>query len=140
MSEPRPYVSPKRAAQAGIGGQSGKCLDVPNASTTNGTQLDIWTCNGGTNQQYTLNASGTITVYGDKCLDAYQGGTAPGTIVDIYTCDGGTNQQWQEQSNGTITNVRSGLCLDVAGQGTANGSQVDLWTCNGGANQQWAAG
>jgi O-glycosyl hydrolase len=139
---PNTYVAgpTSGSAQELVGGQSGKCLDVPNASTTNGTQLDLWTCNGGTNQQYTLNASGTITVYGDQCLDAYQGGTAPGTIVDIYTCNGGTNQQWQEQSNGTITNVKSGLCLDVAGQGTANGSKVDLWTCNGGANQQWAVG
>ena len=32
---------------------SGKCLDVPNISTTAGTQLDIWDCNGGSNQVWT---------------------------------------------------------------------------------------
>ena len=33
---------------------AGKCLDVPNASQTNDTQLAIWDCNGGTNQQWRL--------------------------------------------------------------------------------------
>jgi len=33
---------------------SGKCLDDPGFNTTNGTQLVLWTCNGGTNQQWRL--------------------------------------------------------------------------------------
>ena len=33
---------------------SGKCLDDPGFNTANGTQLDLWTCNGGTNQQWTI--------------------------------------------------------------------------------------
>lgn len=120
-----------------VGSQSGKCLDVPSSSTTNGTQLDIWTCNAGSNQEFTLNVNGTIGVYGSKCLEAYQAGKAAGTIVDIYTCNGGSNQQWQAHPDGTVTNTESGLCLDVYGQGTANGTKVDLWTCNGGSNQLW---
>jgi hypothetical protein len=32
---------------------SGRCLDDPNASTADGTQLVLWDCNGGTNQQWT---------------------------------------------------------------------------------------
>jgi len=32
-----------------------QCLDVPGATTTEGTQLQIWDCNGGSNQQWTLN-------------------------------------------------------------------------------------
>ncbi|MGD0069856.1 MAG: RICIN domain-containing protein, partial [Streptosporangiaceae bacterium] len=31
----------------------GKCLDDPGFNTANGTQLDLWTCNGGSNQQWT---------------------------------------------------------------------------------------
>jgi Ricin-type beta-trefoil lectin domain/Glycosyl hydrolases family 16 len=34
--------------------QSNKCLDDPNSSTTPGTQLQIWDCNGGANQQWQL--------------------------------------------------------------------------------------
>jgi len=33
---------------------SGKCLDDPSSNTANGTQLVLWTCNGGTNQQWHL--------------------------------------------------------------------------------------
>ncbi len=128
------------SAQELVGSQSGKCLDVPGSSTANGTQLEIYTCNAGSNQEYTLAPNGEITVYGSKCLDAYQQGKTAGTIVDIYTCNGGSNQLWQVHPDGTITNDESGLCLDVYGQGTANGTEVDLYTCNGGTNQRWALG
>jgi hypothetical protein len=33
---------------------SGKCLDDPAFNTTEGTQLDLWTCNGGSNQQWSV--------------------------------------------------------------------------------------
>jgi O-glycosyl hydrolase len=128
------------SAQELLGAQSGKCLDVPGQSTTTGTQLDIYTCNGGSNQEFSFEPDGEITVYGSRCLDAYEQGKIAGTIVDIYTCDGGSNQLWQVHPDGTITNDESGLCLDVHGQGTSNGTDVDLWTCNGGSNQQWALG
>ncbi|MCO5967811.1 glycoside hydrolase family 27 protein [Actinoallomurus soli] len=119
---------------------AGKCLDVPNSTQTNGAQLQIYDCNGQTNQAWTY-TSGRFTVYGGtKCLDAYDNQTAPGTKVEIWDCNGGANQQWQVNSNGTITGVQSGLCLDVYDNGTANGTAVELWTCNGGANQQWTVG
>ena len=128
------------AAQELVGNQSGKCLDVPNVSTTNGTQLEIWTCNAGGNQEYALTSGGEITVYGDKCLEAYADGKTAGTIVDINACTGASNQLWQVHPDGSITNGESGLCLDVYGQGTANGTDVDLYTCNGGSNQRWTLG
>jgi O-glycosyl hydrolase len=120
-----------------IGAGSSRCLDVPGASQTNGTQLDIWDCNGGTNQQWTYTAGKELRVYGTKCLDAFGQGTANGTRVVIWDCNGGTNQQWNLNANGTVTGVQSGLCLDVTGQGTANGTLVELWSCNGGSNQSW---
>jgi O-glycosyl hydrolase len=130
-----------QSAQEFVGSQSGKCLDVPGQSTANGTQLDIYTCNAGSNQEYTLQPNGEITVYGSSdCLDAYGQGKTAGTIVDIYTCNGGSNQKWQVHPDGTITNDESGLCLDVYGQGTSNGTDIDLYTCNGGTNQKWALG
>jgi hypothetical protein len=32
--------------------QSGLCLDAYNQDTGNGTKADLWSCNGGTNQQW----------------------------------------------------------------------------------------
>ncbi|KAA2266618.1 alpha-L-arabinofuranosidase [Solihabitans fulvus] len=119
----------------GVG--SGRCLDVPNASQTDGTYLQIYDCSGGGSQQWTLTANGQLTVYGGKCLDVPGRATAAGTRVEIWTCNGGANQQWRVNSDGTVVGVQSGLCLDVTGAGTANGSAVEIWTCNGGSNQKW---
>ncbi|HET9169907.1 MAG TPA: ricin-type beta-trefoil lectin domain protein [Actinospica sp.] len=119
---------------------AGKCLDVPNASTTPGTQVQIWDCAGGSGQTWTSTSSGALTVYSGStqlCLDASGGQTSPGTKVETWTCNGQTNQQWTLNSNGTITGVQSGLCLDVTGASTADGALAELWTCNGGSNQQW---
>ncbi|HUR07568.1 MAG TPA: arabinofuranosidase catalytic domain-containing protein [Nonomuraea sp.] len=121
-----------------VGGQSGRCLDVPNASTTNGTQLQLWDCHGGTNQRWTSTSGKQLTVYGNKCLDTANQGTANGTQVIIGDCGGQAGQQWNVNSNGTITGVQSGLCLDANGAGTANGTKIIIWSCNGQGNQQWS--
>ncbi|MEV4477955.1 arabinofuranosidase catalytic domain-containing protein [Nonomuraea sp. NPDC049504] len=120
-----------------LGDQSGRCVDVPNGSTANGTQVQLWECWGGTMQRWTYTSGKQVQVYGNKCLDAYGHGTANGTQVIIWDCNGQTNQQWNVNSNGTITGVQSGLCLDAFEQGTANGTKLILWSCNGQANQRW---
>jgi O-glycosyl hydrolase len=119
---------------------SGRCVDVPNQSQTNGTQVELWDCNGGSNQQWTGTAAGELRVYGGSCLDAANQGTGAGTKVDIYSCNGGANQKWTVNADGTITGVQSGLCLDATGNGTGNGTLLELWTCNGGGNQKWTRG
>ncbi|MDA5147272.1 endo-1,4-beta-xylanase [Streptomyces sp. AD681] len=117
----------------GVG--SGRCLDVPNTSTSDGTQLQLWDCHSGTNQQWAHTDAGELRVYGDKCLDA--AGSGNGTKVQIYSCWGGDNQKWRLNSDGSIVGVQSGLCLDAVGSGTANGTQVQLYSCSNGANQRW---
>jgi hypothetical protein len=121
-----------------VGAQSNRCIDVPNASTANGTQVALWDCHGGTNQRWTSTAARELRVYGNKCLDAFGAGTSNGTAAIIWDCHGGTNQQWNVNANGTITGVQSGLCLDAAGNAAANGTRIQLWSCTGGSNQQWS--
>ncbi|MGA4983313.1 endo-1,4-beta-xylanase [Streptomyces sp. GESEQ-13] len=118
----------------GVG--SGRCLDVPNASTSDGTQVQLYDCNGRTNQSWELTSSGELRVYGNKCLDA--AGTGNGAKVQIYSCWGGDNQKWRLNSDGTIVGVQSGRCLDAVGAGTANGTQIQLYSCGGGSNQRWS--
>lgn len=36
---------------------SGKCLDIPNESPVPGNPLDLWACNGGSNQDWALQAA-----------------------------------------------------------------------------------
>jgi hypothetical protein len=120
-----------------VGTGSGRCVDVPNASQTAGTQVELWDCNGGANQQWTATSAGELRVYGSDCLDASGQGTSAGTKVDIWSCTGAGNQKWVLNPDGTITGTQSGLCLDATGAGTGNGTLLELWTCNGGGNQKW---
>ncbi|KAA2252229.1 alpha-galactosidase [Solihabitans fulvus] len=122
---------------------AGKCLEVPNSSTTPGVQAAIRDCGGQANQTWTHTQDNRLTVYSGgstMCLDAYGNQTSPGTKVVIWSCNGQANQQWLVNADGTVTGVQSGLCLDVTGAATANGTLVELWTCNGGTNQQWTLG
>ncbi|MFG2059318.1 glycoside hydrolase family 27 protein [Micromonospora sp. NPDC048930] len=117
-----------------VSAASGRCLDVPQSNTANGTQPVIWDCNGGTNQRWTVSGD-TLQALG-KCLDAPLNAT-PGAKAQIWDCNGGANQRWTRSSDGTIRAQQSGLCLDVNGAATGNGTTVILWTCTGAANQRW---
>ncbi|WP_199034936.1 lectin [Glycomyces salinus] len=120
-----------------VGAASDRCLDIPNSSTTNGTQAQLWDCQQTSGQQFTHTSAGELEV-GGKCLDAEGWGSTDGTRVVIWDCTGGNNQRWSVNSNGSITNIHNGLCLDADSGGTANGTQIILWTCHGGDNQRWA--
>nr|WP_060905619.1 ricin-type beta-trefoil lectin domain protein [Streptomyces scabiei] len=120
-----------------VGVGSGRCLDVPGYDQTHGTLTQLWDCNSGANQQWTLTSAKELRVFGDKCLDAKSHGTYNGTPVEIWSCNGGGNQQWTVNSNGTIVGVQSGLCLDAIDGSTANSTKLQLYSCNGGTNQRW---
>ncbi|MEV0569805.1 ricin-type beta-trefoil lectin domain protein [Dactylosporangium sp. NPDC050588] len=76
------------------GQESGLCVDVPGAGTTNGTAVNLWNCNGGTNQSWSLTPSRQLQVYGTKCVDVNGGGTANGTLVQLWECNGSAAQVW----------------------------------------------
>ncbi|MGW7522230.1 ricin-type beta-trefoil lectin domain protein [Streptomyces sp. NPDC054783] len=120
-----------------VGRQSGRCADVYDNTLTNGTQAELWDCNGGANQAWTYTSRKELVVYGEKCLDAYNLGTTNGTKAVIWDCNGQDNQKWTVNADGTITNVHAGLCLDAYNAGTGNGTSLVLWSCNAGDNQKW---
>jgi len=134
---PTASTSPNPPGGSGTiaGVQSGRCIDVPNSTQTNGTRVQLYDCHSQTNQSWSYTSSKQLQVYGSKCLDANGAATANGTAVIIWDCNGGTNQQWNVNSNGTISGVQSGRCLDV--WGTGNGQQIQLYDCHGQTNQQW---
>ncbi|GAA2378677.1 glycoside hydrolase family 27 protein [Dactylosporangium salmoneum] len=127
-------TTPPSSTTTLVSAASGRCLDVPNGSTANGTQPIIWDCNGGTNQRWAFNNQ-TLQALG-KCLDAPLNATA-GSKVQLWDCNGGSNQRWTLNTDGTVAGAAAGLCLDVNGNATANGTTVILWTCTAAANQRW---
>jgi glucosylceramidase len=119
-----------------VGGYSGLCLDVAGGNASDGTAADLYTCNGTTAQQWTVDPDGTIEAM-SECLDVSGGGTANGTAVDLYTCNGTGAQVWQPQSDGALYNPQSGKCLDDTGSSATAGTDLQIWSCTGAANQQW---
>ncbi|GAA3204784.1 ricin-type beta-trefoil lectin domain protein [Dactylosporangium siamense] len=122
------------AATGQITGYGGKCVDVAAASSANGTQVQLYTCNGTGAQQWTVGDDGTIRALG-KCLDVNAASTANGTKIQIWDCNGTTAQQWSKQSDGTLRSL--GKCLDATGPSSADGTKLQLWDCFASANQQW---
>ncbi|MFE1288147.1 ricin-type beta-trefoil lectin domain protein [Streptomyces sp. NPDC058751] len=117
-----------------VKGVGGKCLDVDNAGTADGTKVQLWTCNGTGAQRWTVAADGTVKAL-NKCLDVDNSGTADGTKVQLWTCNGTGAQKWTVAADGTVKAL--GKCLDVSGGGTADGTKVQLWTCNNTGAQKW---
>ncbi|MEV4138707.1 ThuA domain-containing protein [Dactylosporangium sp. NPDC049742] len=120
-----------------IKGLAGKCLDVRSSGTADGTQIQIYTCNGSGAQTWTRNGQ-TLRALG-KCLDVSGGGSADGTKIQLWTCNGSGAQNWAPNADGTLRNPQSGKCLDVSGNNSADSTVVHLWTCVSPvpANQKW---
>lgn len=125
---------------------SGRSLDEPGGQTANGTLLQVWDSNGGTNQQWraSLNGDGTYTLTNTasgRALDEPGSQTANGTRIEVWDSNGGANQHWRASQNSdgsyTLVNVASGRALETPGGQTANGTQVQVWDSTGGSNQHW---
>ncbi|MFF5235291.1 ricin-type beta-trefoil lectin domain protein [Dactylosporangium sp. NPDC000521] len=120
---------------------SGRCLDT--SLTAPDAVMQLWDCNGGANQSWTLDGTGIGIVrsgYAGKCLDNAGGAATNGNAVQIFDCHGAPLPQvWKLFPDGMLRNATS-MCLDISGYGTTNGSKVWLYTCNGTANQIWQLG
>ncbi|MEU7393722.1 PQQ-dependent sugar dehydrogenase [Streptomyces albogriseolus] len=119
-----------------IQGVNGRCLDVDNAGTADGTRVQIYTCNSSAAQRWTVSGDGTLRALG-KCLDVSGGGSLDGTRIQLWTCNGTGAQVWAAQSDGTVRNPQSGKCLDASGGTWEDRTPVHLWTCHTGPNQKW---
>jgi hypothetical protein len=120
---------------SGVNG--GDCVDLANASTSPGTHVQMFSCNGvRAAQSWQLAPGGTIRI-GGGCLDI-TGATNhnDGAPVEWWFCNAGANQVWQA-TNGELVNPASGKCLTDPNSSTTNGTQLVLFTCSGGANQRW---
>ncbi|MER5642188.1 ricin-type beta-trefoil lectin domain protein, partial [Kitasatospora sp. NPDC002227] len=118
-----------------------KCVDEAGGSSTSGTAVQIWDCNGSGAQQWTANANGTITLPNGLCLDATNSGTGNGTPIQAATCWGDAQsnkaQQFIPRADGSVFNTGSGRCLADPSSDITNGRQLILWDCYGSPDQRW---
>jgi hypothetical protein len=115
---------------------SGKYLEIPNASSTAGQQADQWQntacdCQLWTFQQQSGGAWTLRNVHSGLDLDVSGASTAAGAAVVQNAASGGSSQQWTllAEGNGSykLVNVHSGLVAGVGGSSTANGAGVIQW-------------
>ncbi|MGZ2356048.1 RICIN domain-containing protein [Streptomyces sp. 372A] len=118
---------------------NGKCLDVTDGSTADGTPAQMWTCYPGSqNQSWTLNSDGSLTAK-SKCLDLAANSTANGTAVHLWTCYGSVaTQKWRLTSAGDLVNTAANKCLDIKDNSNADGARLQVWDCAGTGNQKWS--
>ena len=115
---------------------AGKCLDDTGNSSANGTKIQIWSCNGGSSQNWTIAQDQTLRIH-DRCLSVAGSGTANGSKTVLATCSGAASQQWRVGTAAALVNLVSGLCLDDTGSAAANGIAVRSGHAHGKANQKW---
>ena len=65
-----------------------------------GTQLIMWTCHGGLNQQFKFGrgifeTGMLINRNSGKCVDVYDGSKNNAAAIIQWDCHGGSNQQWR---------------------------------------------
>ncbi|WP_125777709.1 chitinase [Antribacter gilvus] len=125
---------PAQAATGAITGYGGKCVDVAAANSANGTQVQLYTCNGTSAQSWDVRGDGTIRALG-KCLDVASANSANGTRVQLWDCNGTPAQAWTAGSDGTLRAL--GKCLDATGPSSADGTPLQIWDCFAGENQRW---
>lgn len=128
---------------------SGLCMDENDWTTVSAAQFQQWTCNGGTNQQYTFvpTAAGSGTYFiqpmtPDYCLDVSGASTASGAAIIQYPCNYNSNQQFTLRAVGTnvyqVVAQNSGLCVAPAGDSAANSTALVQVSCSTAAARTWA--
>jgi O-glycosyl hydrolase len=125
---------------------SGKALDVNGGATADGANVQQWTDNGSTAQQWIITATTDghyrlVCKASGKALEVSNNALADGGNVQQWSYVGGNSQQWKIEATTDgfyrLLNRNSGKALDVNGNSTADGANVHQWTYGGGLNQQW---
>ncbi len=115
------------------------CMDDAGGKTTTGNKVQMWTCEGDPQEQWTLNADGTVRLDGKFCLDSAGGAGTNGTDVVLDPCSGAASQVWTPEptQNNALVQKSSGQCLTDPADETGNGEAIQIWHCNQAGNQAW---
>jgi hypothetical protein len=119
-----------------------KSIDIKGNGSGNGTHLQAWEYNGGKNQKWTIEPSGSgykiIAGNCGKVLDVQGGSQANGASVQIYQSNGTATQQWKfnpanSVENGTYyINTSLGTNLDIHNRSTNVNANVQAYQIKNG--------
>jgi hypothetical protein len=125
-----------------VSGIQNMCPDDTLGSLADGNKVQVWRCNGNSNQVWSTpekGKTGEVILHATgSCLDVTNDNNTSGTKVQLWKCVNDASQQWTPESNGTFEHA--GFCLDDPNGTTTGGTQLQIWTCNGKSQQQWSPG
>ena len=118
---------------------SGLCLDTDWGLSTNGTRVQLYTCQGTPSQTWSFQPGGAIRNANGKCLDVNAppngNNTLPvypnGQNLQVWDCNGWQNQKFN--LNGQISAYAGTKCMDIPYGNRQNGASVGIWDCVTGA-------
>ncbi|KAJ3319857.1 hypothetical protein HDU76_000432 [Blyttiomyces sp. JEL0837] len=124
--------------------QKNQVIDFPspNGPSPAGTQLQLYSNNGGQAQQYRFvpTNDGYFNVVNQEtgyCLDVSNNKVDNGSPVALFTCNGQDNQKWSVKPKGLyagsipawIVGKQSGRCLNAFGATFNQGDKIVIWDC-----------
>jgi len=126
-------------------------MDDPNSSTTNATQQIQYSCNSGTNQNWTFTPVSGTSAYAvangasGQCLDISGRSTADNAQVIQYPCNSQTNQQFTltavsvsgQTNTFNLVASHSGKCVVPTGDTTANNTVLVQLPCTTATTRVW---
>ncbi|WP_241826854.1 RICIN domain-containing protein [Streptomyces graminilatus] len=124
-----------------VPGARGNCLDVQGSGQTNGTPVQIYTCNGAGSQKWTLEGGEDNlhlrSVLSGKCLTVAGNAAANGTKIQTWDCDSSAGQSWKGdvRAAAPLKNVTTGKCLDLSA--FTKGTDARLWDCKDVSTQKF---
>jgi hypothetical protein len=139
---PTPTAAPIPPPTTGIrlvSNWNGKCIDVPGANYADGVPLQVYNCNGTSDQAWTF-TGGAVKTQNNLCMDVAGGSTANGAAIQIATCSGDPAQQLVLSAAGDLVNRQANKCVDIKDSNGNDGAKLQLWDCAGTANQKWHQG
>jgi hypothetical protein len=140
---PRPTKSrtpepPQFSNRPIVNNANGRCIDVPGNTPAATLPMQMWDCNGVGGQKFTLEADGTLRVWGGRCLEIT--GTGNGANLRLADCTGSSRQRFVLNQASDLVSLGPVKCVDVPGDNLGNAARLQIWDCNGGDNQKWHLG
>lgn len=126
---------------------SGKLVEVGNADTADGANVNQWPANGHPTQQWVItHISGddysVINANSGQALEVYGFSSDDGANIAQWPYWGGSAQFWTitEQSGGyyAFINKHSGKAMDLLNWDTSDGANIGQWSWWGGDAQLWS--
>jgi hypothetical protein len=81
--------------ESGFVSFNGKCMDVKGSGKTNGTIIQLYTCNDSAAQKFEYYTDNSWrNVNSGLCIDIPSSNRNDGAKLTTWTCNGGGNQKW----------------------------------------------